>query len=84
MDDFEYQLRVLVNYTSLQIGVNAFALYQPGYLTIACFEPDGQLNVLADTKLLATNHDTFSKLYELVQHRIRELDHVDVDVVIEY
>lgn len=82
MDNFEYQLRVLVAYTAQQLGVNAFALYQPGYLTIACFDDAGQLCVLADTKTAEDQLQVFSKLYEQIHQRMQQTS--DIDIVIEY
>lgn len=80
MDNFEYQLRTLVLYVQDSLNPAAFAMYQPGYITIGYFDNRGQLNVIADTKVQDTIHNTFSKLYEQIQNRIREAEHVEVAV----
>ena len=80
MDNFEYQLRVLVKYVQDSLNPAAFAMYQPGYITIGYFDNRGQLNVLADTTMLDTVQNTFAKLYEQIQNRIRESEHIDIAI----
>jgi len=80
MDNFEYQLRTLIRYVQDSLNPAAFAIYQPGYITIGYFDNRGQLNIIADTKVQDTIHNTFSKLYEQIQNRIRETEHVEVAV----
>jgi hypothetical protein len=67
MEQFEYQLRVFVKYAQDTINRNAFVMYQPGYITLCYFDRDGELTVIADTKMLETYQLTFSKLYEQIQ-----------------
>lgn len=80
MDNFEYQLRVLVRYVQDSLNPAAFAMYQPGYITIGYFDNRGQLNVIADTTMLDNIHNTFSNLYEQIQNRIREAEHIEISV----
>ncbi len=78
MNNFEYQLRVLVAYVQDSLNPGAFAMYQPGFITIGYFDNNGQLNVIADTKILANVPDTFARLHEQVQNRIREADKLSI------
>ena len=78
MDNFEYQLNVLVKYVQDNLIPSAFALYQPGYITIGYFDNQGQLNVIADTKMMNNIQNTFGKLYEQVRNKIRESEHIEV------
>lgn len=78
MDNFEYQLRTIVRYVQDSLKVQAFAMYQPGFITIGYFDNRGQLNVIADTKILANVPDTFARLHEQVQNRIREADKLSI------
>lgn len=80
MDNFEYQLRTIVRYVQDSLKVQAFAMYQPGFITIGYFDNRGQLNVIADTKMQDNLHNTFTKLYEQVQNRIREAEHIDIAI----
>jgi len=78
MDQFEYQLRVLVKYVQENLNSSAFAMYQPGFITIGYFDNHGQLNVLADTKMMDSIQITFGKLYEQIRNKIRETEHIEV------
>lgn len=82
MDNFEHQLRVLIGYAQQQLGVNAFAIYKPGYLTIGYFDSNGELNVIADAATSNDQMQTFGKLYEQIHQRLRES--VNIDIIIEY
>ena len=74
MDQFEYQLRVLVKYVQDHLNASAFVIYQPGYITVCHFDINGGLHIIADTKMLETYQLTFGKLYEQVQNKIREVE----------
>ena len=78
MDHFEYQLRVLVKYVQDNLNASAFVMYQPGYITVCHFDINGGLHIIADTKMLETYQLTFGKLYEQIQNKIRESEHIEV------
>jgi len=80
MDSFEYQLRVLVRYVQDNLNPAAFAMYQPGYITIGHFDNRGQLNVIADTEMMHNIENTFDMLYDQVNRRIREAEHIEIAV----
>jgi hypothetical protein len=80
MDSFEYQLRVLVRYVQQNVNSSAFAMYQPGYITIGYFDNRGQLNVIADTEMMHNIENTFDMLYDQVNRQIRETEHIDIAV----
>lgn len=85
MDNFEYQLRILVKFTQENLNAGAFAMYQPGFITIGFFDNRGQLNVLADTVMMGTIQNTFAILYEQIQNKIRENEHHhDIEVTMEF
>lgn len=67
MDQFEYQLKVLVKYVQDNIDRNGFVMYQPGYITVCHFDHYGELNVIADSEMLETYKQTFGKLYEQIR-----------------
>ena len=76
--EFEYRLRMLVTYVQQEINSTAFAMYQHGYITIGYFNVHGQLQVIADTKMMDTDQITFDILYEQIQRRINELEPIDI------
>lgn len=78
MENFEYQLRVLVRYVQENLNSRCFAMYQPGYITIGYFDNGGQLNVIADTKMTDNIQNTFGNLYEQIQNRIHYNNHIEV------
>lgn len=78
MDHFEYQLRVLVKYVQDNLNASAFVMYQPGYITVCHFDHNGGLQIIADTQMLETYPQTFGKLYEQIQQRIREVQHIEI------
>jgi hypothetical protein len=80
MDSFEYQLRVLVRYVQQNVNSSAFAMYQPGYITIGYFDNRGQLNVIADTEMMHNIENTFDMLYDQVNRQVRETEHIDIAV----
>lgn len=80
MDSFEYQLRILVKYVQQNVNSSAFAMYQPGFITIGYFDNNGQLNVIADTEMMDNLQYAFGILYGQIQHRIRETEHIDIAV----
>ena len=85
MDNFEYQLRILVKFTQENLNAAAFAMYQPGYITIGYFDNKGQLNVLADTGMANTIQSTFGNLYEQIQKKIREAEQIeDIEIAMEF
>jgi hypothetical protein len=85
MDNFEYQLRILVKFAQENLNAGAFAMYQPGFITIGYFDNKGQLNVLADTVMMGTLQNTFGFLYEQIQNKIREnAHHHDIEVTMEF
>lgn len=63
MDGFEHQLRTLVKYAQDRACPGAFAMYRPDFLTIACFDNRGSLQIIADTKNESDKLRTFSQLY---------------------
>ena len=75
--DFEYELRMLLVYARKELNSGAFAIYQPGYITIGNFDDHGQLQVIADTKMMDIEL-TFHILYEQIQQRINELEPIDI------
>jgi hypothetical protein len=85
MDNFEYQLRILVKFAQENLNAGAFAMYQPGFITIGYFDNKGQLNVLADTVMMGTLQNTFGFLYEQIQNKIREAENIeDIEVAMEF
>ncbi len=80
MDSFEYQLRVLVRYVQQNVNPSAFAMYQPGYITIGYFDNRGQLNVIADTEMMHNIENTFDMLYDQINRQVRETEHIDIAV----
>lgn len=68
MDQFEYQLNVLVKYVQNKINHTAFIMYQPGYITVCHFDSSGSLSIIADANIQSSYHDTFSNLYEQIRH----------------
>jgi len=78
--EFEYRLRMLVTYVQQEINSTAFAMYQPGYITIGYFNVHGQLQVIADTNMMDTDQITFDILYEQIQQRINDLEPIDISL----
>lgn len=78
MDQFEYQLRVLVKYVQDHLNASAFVMYQPGYITVCHFDVNGGLHIIADAKMQETYTQTFGKLYEQIQNKIREAENIEI------
>jgi len=75
--DFEYELRMLLVCARKELNSGAFAIYQPGYITIGNFDVHGHLQVIADTKMMDIEL-TFNILYEQIRQRINELEPIDI------
>jgi len=63
MIQFEDHLRAVVLHAQCKINRNSFAMYQPPYITIAYFDENGALVILADAQVENDYTDTFSSLY---------------------
>lgn len=70
---FEHQLKGLVSYTQQHVTSGAFALYQPGFVTVGYFDVTGSLRVLADAPNNDDTHQMFHALYDQVNQRIGAL-----------
>lgn len=71
MDKFEQQLKVLIKYVQERLCAGAFVMYQPEFITIAYFDANGGLNVLADVKQTNDTLYTFSQLYAQINEKLR-------------
>lgn len=79
MDNFEYHLSMLVKYVQEELNPAAFALYQPGFITIGYFNESGHLDIIADTVMLETYQLTFDKLHEQIRIKNNtEAEYIDV------
>ena len=78
MDQFEYQLKVLIRYVQERLYPGAFVMYQPDFITVSYFDVDGGLHVIADVKQTGDTLYTFSQLYAQINEKLRlrrELGH---------
>lgn len=79
MDNFEYQLSMLIKYVQEELNPAAFALYQPGFITIGYFDENGHLDIIADTVMLGTYQLTFDKLHEQIRIKNNtEAEYIDI------
>jgi hypothetical protein len=81
MDNFEYQLSMLIKYVQEELNPAAFAMYQPGFITIGYFDENGHLDIIADTGMLETYALTFDKLHEQIRSRTNtEAEYIDISM----
>lgn len=67
MIQFENHLRAVVLHAQCKINRNSFAMYQPPYITIAYFDEDGMLVILADARVEDDYTVTFASLYSQIK-----------------
>ena len=72
--DFEYQLKTLVRYVQAHIAPSAFAMYQPGFVTIGYFDASGGLHILADASHSENVSQTFDSLRTQINKSLSEIN----------
>lgn len=68
---FEDQLRALVLSAQMRVHPNAFIMIHPHHITVAHFDWQGSLVIIADSAMGTDNTETFSRLYSQLSEAIR-------------